>query len=132
MNTTRRLEKNGLTPLNIAGRALVALAFSAACLTLPIAPAFAGGFKVDPPSVTVYYDPVKVEQWSYAEDLHARLQDAASQVCGEVDIREGRNQGDVNRCFGKSLNRAIREVGSPTLAEVHGQGRQGVVRIARR
>lgn len=114
------------------GRALVAVVFSAACMTLPIAPAFAGGFKVDPPSVTVYYDPVKVEHRSYAEDLYARLQDAASEVCGERDIREGRSQSDVGRCLGKSLNRAINEVGSPTLAEVHEQGRQGVVRIARR
>lgn len=118
--------------LSFLGRALVAVVFSAACMTLPIAPAFAGGFKADPPGVTVYYDTVKVEQWSYAEDLYARLQDAASQVCGERDIREGRSQSDVNRCFGKSLNRAIREVGSPTLTEVHDQGRQGVVRIATR
>lgn len=115
---------------SLLGRALVAVVFSAACMTLPIAPAFAGDFKADPPSVTVYYDPARVEQWSYAGDLYARLQDAASQVCGEMDIREGRSQSDVDRCFGKSLHRAIREVGSPTLAEVHEQGRQGVVRIA--
>lgn len=114
------------------GRALVAVVFSAACMTLPIAPAFAGGLEADPPSVTVYYDPVKVEQWSYAEDLYTRLQDAASQVCGEKDIREDRSQSDVDRCFGKSLHRAIREVDSPTLAEVHDQVRQGVVRIAAR
>lgn len=114
------------------GRALVALVFSAASMTLPIAPAFAGGFKVDPPSVTVYYDPVQVEHQPYAEDLYARLEDAVSQVCGESDIREGRSPSDVGRCFGKSLNRAIKKVASPALAEVHEQGRRGVVRIARR
>lgn len=115
---------------SLLGRALVAVVFSAACLTLPIAPAFAGGFKVDPPSVTVYYEPGKVESPSYAEDLYSRLQSAATEVCGEVDIREDRNQTDVNRCFDKSLHRAIRDVDSPMLAGIHEQSRKGVVRIA--
>lgn len=128
MNTTSR---NGFT-INSLGRALVAIVFSAACMTLPIAPAFAGGFKVDPPSVTVYYDANKVEQPVYAADFLSRLQDAASQVCGEKDILQDRNQSDVNRCFDKSLNRAVTEVGSPTLAALHEQSgsRKGVVRIA--
>jgi UrcA family protein len=127
MNTIRNASHPGLT---FAGRALAAIIFSAACLMLPIAPALAGGFKVDPPTVTVYYDPGRVEQVGYATDLHARLEDAASQVCGEVDIREGRNQGDVDRCFGKSLNRAVRDVDSPTLRAVHEGPRRGTVRIA--
>lgn len=133
MNTTSRPAKNGFT-LNMLGRALVAVVFSAACMTLPIAPAFAGGFKVDPPSVTVHYDANKVEQAVYAADFLARLQDAASQVCGDKDIREGRNQNDVNRCFDKSLNRAVDEVDSPTLSALHEQAesREGVVRIAAR
>lgn len=115
---------------SLFGRALVAVAFSAACLTLPVAPAFAGDSTISIPSVKVQYVPGMLGQEGYANDLYARLGEAAEQVCGEADIRLDRRQSDVDRCIDKSLERAVADVGAPELREVHENSRQGIVRIA--
>jgi UrcA family protein len=115
MNTPR----DSRTFARYAGRALAAVVLSAACLALPVAPAWAGGTDAMPASITVHYAPASLEQMGYAQDLHARLKDAATQVCGEKDIREGRNQSDVDHCVDRSLARAVRKIESPTLLAVH-------------
>lgn len=109
------------------GRALVAVIFAAACLTLPIAPAIAGGLNANPPSVTVVFDRTKVEAPSYAEELRVRLQNAAAEVCGNADMHGGPSQSDVNRCVDKSLSKAIHDVDSPMLTGIHRQSRAGVL-----
>lgn len=115
MNTPR----DPRTIARFTGRALAALALSAACLALPVGPAWAGSLDATPATITVYYARASLERTAYARDLHARLTDAATQVCGEKDIREGRNQSDVDRCVDKSVARAVRKIESPTLLAVH-------------
>lgn len=122
------------------GRALVTVVFSAACLTLPIAPAFADGSSVSIPEVKVQYVRSMFANEGYADDLYARLKDAAEQVCGEVQARfesvpemtafGGRPNHDVDRCVGRSLARAVADVGAPELQDVHKNSRKGIVRIA--
>lgn len=122
------------------GRALVAVVFSAACLTLPIAPAFAGTTKAATPGVKVQYVRGMFANEGYADDIYARLRDAAEQVCGEAKARfesepamitfGGPQQHDVDRCVSKSLARAVADVGAPELQDAHKNSRRGIVRIA--
>jgi UrcA family protein len=127
------------------GRALAALALSAACLALPVGPALAGTTNARMPAVTVQYAPARLEQAGYAGELYARLEDAAGQVCNEAAtiaekvLPRGDRMVSVNRrqfyfdhCMEKSLQRAIADVASPTLGALHERLRKGTVRIAAR
>jgi len=145
MNTARDIGKTGSPFIRFIGRALLAVAFSAAGLALPVGPALAGGQVMKPPSVTVHYARSRLDQAGYAVDLHARLSDAASQVCsesaeilaksrirGHQPIAVNRREADINRCMTLSMARAVADVSSPELEAVHEQSRKGTVRIAAR
>lgn len=133
----------GLSLGNLLGRALVAVVFSAACLALPVAPALAGGWDAGTPTVAVGYVPARLGQAGYADELYARLEDAAGQVCkqsagiaekvtprGDRMIFIQRPEAYIDQCMEESVTRAVTDVGSPALDAVHEQTRKGVVRIA--
>lgn len=127
------------------GRALAAVALSAACLLLPVGPALAGTTSARMPSVAVQYAPARLEQADYANELYTRLEDAAGQVCNEAAtiaekvLPRGDRMVFVNRrqfyfdyCMEKSLQRAVADVASPALEALHERLRRGTVRIASR
>lgn len=75
-------------------------------------------------STTVGYADLDLRRAEGANTLYRRIARAADRVCGP-DSRELRAQADRSRCLRDAIAKAVVDVGSPTLAELHA-GRTGI------
>ena len=108
------------------------MAFAAAAiLVLPASAALASPSTVKGKSVRVAYFNSELANQESAQQLYARIHEAAHMVCGEADIRFNRRQRDVDACLAKSVARAVEDIASPILLAVHEQAASdGAIRLA--
>jgi UrcA family protein len=71
------------------------------------------------PSIVVKYDPQSLASEGGARALYQRLQRVAQQVCPEASSRNLETLDVASRCEKQAVARAVHEINSPRLAEVH-------------
>ena len=118
---------NFRTPTNSA-----VIAFAAAAVfALSASAALASPSTVKGKSVRVTYVTSELANQESAQQLYARIHEAAHMVCGEADIRFNRRQRDVDACLAKSVARAVEDIASPVLLAVHEDATgDGAIRLA--
>jgi UrcA family protein len=67
-----------------------------------------------------------------AAALYARIQSAARQVCGPVDVRQLQALTKAHRCTIQAIARAVREVNAPTLTSYYLGKTNATIKIAQR
>lgn len=106
--------------LNIGGRlrAATTAAVITACFALGAA---SNAHAATPTAMKVSYGDLNLatEQGSLA--LYARLEHAARAVCAVDDIRDLHAVAAARACRAEAIERAVREVNSPTLASVYAE-----------
>ncbi|MEP5765228.1 MAG: UrcA family protein [Halieaceae bacterium] len=74
---------------------------------------------VDVKSVQVSYADLNLARQEGQHTLYMRLRGAADAVCGEVQSRAAAEVREKRECFQNALNRALKEVGSEELHQLH-------------
>ncbi len=77
--------------------------------------------EVDVKSVRVSYADLNLNKPEGQHALYQRLRGAARQVCGEVYSKAPREIQENRECREYALQKALREVGSPSVAAIHQQ-----------
>ena len=72
-------------------------------------------------SITVAYDDLNLSSPAGAKTLYARLESAASRVCGGEPnlLQELQKQIAFHSCYDKALDNAVRKVDDPRLQALH-------------
>ena len=70
------------------------------------------------PSITVQYEPWSLDSDRGANALYRRIASAAAGVCPAASPRELARFAATERCRKDAIARAVRQIGSPRLAEV--------------
>ena len=82
----------------------------------------------DFPSVVVKYGDLDLASEAGVKSLHARLRNAAEQVCSPLDSRVLGLREQYERCVADAITQSVAAVGNPSLIQYHRYGaRFGVV-----
>jgi UrcA family protein len=73
----------------------------------------------DAPAVRVSYSDLDLAKDAGVERLYVRLKNAATQVCGSVDIRDLAALGRQETCVQQALDRAVEDAHSARLTARH-------------
>ena len=98
---------------------IVAAAIVATTFGIQASHAQVAATDIDVPSVVVKYDDLNLATKEGSRVLYNRLESAAERVCPRVGVvTELRRNQEVRQCVTASVERAVKEVRSPQLAEV--------------
>jgi UrcA family protein len=83
---------------------------------------------VEVAQVIVQYGDLNLDTERGTVVLQRRLEAAAHRVCGRPDARDLRRATQARECRQDAIARAVKDVGSPRLAERHAAGRSRALR----
>ena len=97
-------------------QALVVLAALSATMLVGVTQAAAAG---DFPKQDVNYKDLNLNSNAGIQVLYKRIQGAANQVCGKVDVRDLQGMSVQKACVERAISDAVAAVNSPTLTRVY-------------
>jgi len=104
---------------------------------LPLAAALALGgiasasIPKDLPSVVVKYDDRTLDSRAGVANLHARIRNAAGQVCSPLNSRVLGLREEYERCVADAVAQSVAAVGNQNLHQYHLYGKKSVLVAAR-
>jgi UrcA family protein len=111
MNIQNTSGKNGMR------HTLVALAALSATMLAGVTQAAAPGDHF--PKQAVTYKDLNLNSNAGIRVLYKRIQGAADQVCGKVDVRDLQGMSVKKACVDRAISDAVAAVNSPTLTRVY-------------